>query len=297
MARRLILLVLLATPTHAAFAQGAPQGALPPELVATFDVGVSWAENFGFPVPTQGGSVRCDVTFQNDTGQKSITCLWKYRLAGSTLKTMTQVFDVAFKPTYVCKRAGLTDTIYVIGWSVGTEQVLVQQWRFKDIALGTTVPPGGGASITTMTTPRVDKSVLWVSAVGSGIQPMRSIICNPYGNELWLFEYGFPAAVTVLDLEDNSLSPLFDQFQYPQLADAASLKAGMHENGDFVVIALNHPLWADPPVPKAGDPIEYFRAFYDTDQDGILEGSAVFSYDEFHAAYPPSSWVRDYQAP
>ena len=136
------------------------------------------------------------------------------------------------------------------------------------------------------------------------MQPLSSIECNYYANELWLLEtevttpkkvYSFDLAAVngcadIEDLEPNT-GPV-DLGTFPQLAQDTTLVTREHPDDGFYIYFERRRPW------ESGWDFEepyYLLVFSDEDKDGVMDDVTTPTYAEFYENRPLDEWHWEYQ--
>ncbi|HZL99587.1 MAG TPA: hypothetical protein VFD43_04970, partial [Planctomycetota bacterium] len=180
---------------------------LPADLQAGFDPPLSWADRFDVPVAGDDRHLSCALTFRNSGGEHVVRADWFASIDGVGLANATQELTTEFAPTAVCKRAGLTDTWYVAGWSDASLPI-VEEWTAAAPAIGTAdasggAPggaPGGASPRVLFTPPLVTRRRLFAGSEDAvpgspGRSMVRAMGCNPWSGQLVLLFAGQSAQV------------------------------------------------------------------------------------------------------
>ena len=271
---------------------------LPDGMKAKYLVGRSFADRFWLPTGPGDviqGTVHYDATAGND-----LVVQWLFKSDGAAMGVATETHALSFVPTAVCKRAGTTSTLYVVGWSPRTSQVVVEEWVFHNYSLGVASPIGTGGVHRSLLSapPSLARSVVFVSE-RAALTPVWDAVCYLPGNALWLLDSGPSEAgaatrsIWGIDLQLGHLSLICDSETYPQLSDHRSMTAVADSTGGFVIhTEKRRSVEQVGSYLSASDPY-LIVLFQDANGDGIIDTTSV---DDF-TAYQSLGWDMKYSEP
>lgn len=265
---------------------------LPEDMIASFASEKTWAEELWLPTQLSTDVVNARITFENDVASSKVTIAWFFEKTGASARTSTQTVDVSFRPTAVARRAGTTMKFYVVGWSDRTGRVIVESWTFGQYLLGSSTPPGGGPTISTMSQPTITRVVEWISDA-SAMAPVWDAACQAYGNALLLLVSGSPTKIWSLDLDSRVPTELYSATTYSALAGHRMISIGKHGTDGLIGMTERRRTWEH--GQKYPGPDLYF-VMRDTDLDGSFDILSAESTDDFSYMYPPP-WDNKYEEP
>lgn len=276
---------------------------LPDQLRSHFGSSGDRAMSLTLPIPNPTHEATGLVTFHNsDAGDRGVGVEWLLRVDGELLDDQVDFFSTSYKPTAVCGQAGKSNTLFVAGWIERSSTVVIEKWTFEDYAFAVAISPTGGVPIPSLTDMEVERRVVWECVEQ---QPLSSIACSPYSNQLWLLDEPVHAtrSVRILPMgpatECSSAVPAvvtgtpIDVSAYPQLAGFNSLRAQKHPAIGFVILAEARRPW------ESGfdyqEPYQMLQ-LVDQDLDGVFDIVLTPTYTAFYTQYPLSGWEWDYTA-
>ncbi len=263
---------------------------LPPEMIASFAPRRIWAEEFWLPTAAND-QVRGRVRFENQDPVGKVVIDWYFVKAGASSRQLSQVVEVAFRPTAVARRAGTTDTLYVVGWSDRMGRVVVEEWTFGPTTLGSTLPENGeGGAISVFAPPPIAKELAWVSDPGT-VPPIWDAACEVYANKLLLLTSGTTTKIVSLDLVTLSLQQLYSSTSNPALGGLRMLSIARHPVAGFTVIAEQRRSWD---AVGHGEAVDNYFVMRDVDANGTLDTTEVVASNAFYVIYPPP-WNNRYE--
>lgn len=168
--------------------------------------------------------------------------------------------ETSFHPTAAASEAAAGTRFFVAGWAPRVGQVVIEEWVFDDILIGTTMPQGGAGE------PKLGYSYTirhTLIASTAQVAPLTGLAYIPATDSLLLFEEEDPHRVWKLHLSTGSL--LLDIQSLPQLASMKSIwmrliGPGHASGGGLLLTGSNWRVWetrkvfvdqATPPTPWA----------------------------------------------
>ncbi len=290
------------------------QSALPPDLV--FFVNPFVYEScaaFDLAGTAAGDVVTARVGFDN-RADSEVLIRWEARHGDALSRNVFQRVATPYAVTAVTRRAGRTDTLYVVGWFGELEQLVVERWRIGPVVLEDEPLPDGRLR-TGMAEPSIERTCLYRS-LGSGADPMvRGAACHPFVDTLFLLTHEPERRILSVGVGDassedpqaNALAERWTAADHPFLPNVNSLKAEYSETGGLVLVAQPRLYWnnrfsepyymalqypeAHPPVPEPE-----LLAFADPDLDGADFELGLFTDSQFLRMFK-GTWVSDFAAP
>lgn len=290
--------MLLAALCLAVLAQKAPLPpgyvSTPPELKLEFSkMGChgAYAERFALPSPDPTDDIVALVRFKG-TGGNWFVELDVRPMRGEHYQTDTQVVETtAFRPTAVCRRAGLTDILYVAGWDGPNGLPVVEEWTVGPLTISLDgEPSANGKQATLCSEPVITRRRL---EIPPGItRHIRALACNPFASQLLVLEYGEPVRLHAWDLDTGTLETTLDAAEFPALEGRRYLTTGMTTRYGFYVGVRTSAKWHG-----VKDSSQEFIVLSDGDFDGRLESVQVISFEDWDRKHPSFAYITDYPAP
>ncbi len=244
-----------------------------PAIAPGFPAGVSAAVTFD----TTEQVVEMDWSFFDGLGRE-------FGEAGTGAGgSLRETYDIDFQPTAIARKAGLSATFFVAGYSNLTSHVILESWTFNDLSLAVTIDSQTDAPIVTLTKDLRRDVVLATSA----LSPLHSIVFHPATDELLLFESASPFAVHTLAANASHPTHLYDATTagYEFLKDARSALAMMvtgtaPDGGGFVIRLNDYRIWdsVDVARERLDRPREH-ALMRDVDGDGTFDEVKVGTYE------------------
>ena len=200
--------------------------------------------------------------------------------------------DVSFKPTAIARRAGTTNTFYVVGWADRTGRVIVESWTFGAFTLAAAMPTQGGPAVTVFTKPPVTRFLEWISDTNA-LPPIWDAGCETYGNKLLLLASGTPTRIWTLDLGSRVISILYSSDTNAALAGHRMMSIGKHPVAGFAIFTEQRKPWDH--LETVTSPGMYFL-MRDTDSNGSIDAVSAEPTETFYYHYPPP-WDLKYAEP
>jgi hypothetical protein len=273
---------------------GAPS-ALPDDMKARFSPSTSYAERLYVTAPGSSDTVRVDIAFANDE-KNEVSMRWTAQAAGAYETVVDSKHPVAYQPTAIAKRAGQSSTVYVVGWSSQTAQVLVEEWTLGTftVAAAVAAQPLAQPGETLLTLPPVNRTLLWASA-DDELNPIWDAASYPYADELWLLESGPVTRIHAYDPRLGALALRYasDGAGMGGLTGHRSLGAGQHEEHGFVILSQPKRPW-DSLRHQPQDATMFVVT--DTDSNGSLDSETFLTLDAYGSTYA-GGWDMKYQDP
>jgi hypothetical protein len=255
-----------------------------------FSTSHNYAEDMTVTPPESEDWIKIRMIYESQSEQ-SLTITWMARAAGATgFRTETK-HAVPFEPTAVARKAGSSDTFYVVGWLAEPERVVVEKWVIQPLALGTLITPAGETK-TTLSDPEFGRELVWTSQA-SEMAPIWDAAVLPYSNELWMIAYGDIARIYSLDLKTETIALLYasDASGMSELAGVRAFAVGKHPTSGFVVMASKRRPWKSMFL----NPDSAMFVAIDEDCDGVVD-SVLFDAVSNYQVLFPSPWDLTYTA-
>jgi hypothetical protein len=252
---------------------------------ATF--GSTFAERVFLPPPAPAGSF-ADATF----GASPAEVRLRVSRGGTTVERVP--LDVV--PTAVARRAGTSDTLYVVGLREATAQVVVERWV---LPLDPAEPRGADGRSDGRRRP-VARYELWASSPGQ-LPPVWDAACNPFGPDgtetngsLWMLAGGEASSLWHLDLQTLEAERALASTDtgLGDLGACRSLMAGRSPGDGFLVVAQRKRPWDSGADFSASD--HDVIVLHDADEDGTFESVTAMTWPALQAAYPLNDWDMRY---
>lgn len=203
---------------------------------------------------------------------------------------------VSFQPTAVCARAGVSNVIYVAGWSPRGPRVIIEEWTFGLGGFTVIQPPGGGPVNVDFVPPAIQKSVVWISDPAE-LSPIVGMGYQPHSGTLVLCQDG--SAGSLVQIEVDGANGVCGASVCPTACQAGSvssqviaLRSARLLTGEFLLIGDSVPTWSL--VSDASDLQKEVSVLLDADQDGSFEQCQTMTYSAFKVAYPSQAFDYEY---
>ena len=154
------------------------------------------------------------ATVRFQTVAQELRFQWLARADGAKPKVVDEVYSVSYQPTDVCVRAGRGPDLFVAGYVERTGDVIIERWTVDDIALGSAIPQGGGAAVSTLAK-TIRRSVVTIT---DEIGPIRTIAFHAPLGCLFALEAGSPYRLWKILPDTGAAVFAFDYNYMPQLA-------------------------------------------------------------------------------
>ncbi len=224
-----------------------------------------------------------------DAHSKEVVISWHAYVAGGAHDAKARSFSTPFVPLAVTGEAGVSDTIYVVGWVERTDELVVEKWHMHGALVGQTMGPPGGQPIVTLTPPRIDKTEIVRTARG----PCDGAVFHPTSRKLILLceVIGSGSAdekeLVSVSVDDSPavVDTMYSAAQIGALYRAAGIDLGVTKvTGAVYIFLFEQHLVTQPTLGSEAeelqDPSQYTHVLCDNDSDGIFE----VSYEDGHVA-------------
>ncbi len=267
----------------------AAQTPLPEAMQAKFVPGKLMGDFFYVPTGSQA-KLRASLYFEN-VEAKVVYISYLFQAPNALPGEETKEYATSFRPTAVCKRAGLDSVFFVAGWSDRLSQTIVEKWTLSGGAVGSATPTTGGPAYSILTVPMVERELLLTSTT---IGPIAAIGFNVYGGDLWLMEDEQPKETWKLHV-DSTDPPQLDfsvgTTGYAFLANCNSISVAAHPNAGLVMYFEKKRKWVSGVLYHEPYDLVVKR---DADRDGIFELLESMTYEQLYTMYPSGTWEVQY---
>jgi len=235
-----------------------------------------------FPIgaPTGTDDVHARVTYYAD--EQTLELRWKIRREGAYIKEEVEEFALSFVPTAVCTERGTGPSFFVAGYVERTGHVVIEEWRFEDMAFGATTPRGGGPGQSTFSR-TIRKSTVLIT---DQLKPLKAIAFHATSEVLWVFEEEPPHTVWTVHPETGAMTWRFDRTVIPAVALTHTVSTTMIEppapQTGFVIRLEPWRPWSRWPLVTESDldAVELY-VFRDADLDGENDESTILTGAEY----------------
>ena len=232
-------------------------------------------------IPLQGTTkVWAGISFA--TSAKTIILDWQYLTGTAPTGSLYRTENVSFLPTAVCPLAGAGTVFFVAGYDQRSGKSIIEQWDITNIAIGTTVPPGGGDPISTMSY-QLNRTRL---AATTTIGFIRGIACHFQTNELFVFTEGPPNLLWSLEIASGTWTLLHSDQDVPVLGDYqtyfTTLISTEANKPGFIVVGKPWRPWLEAtPMSQIDADTDTLLVFRDENLDGIIDEIVELTWSDY----------------